>query len=139
MNSLFLIVDDKNIFRENVNSMYQHEDAAYNYLVNKNLFDNISGEYLYAVELAILDNLVINTSFSSIIIYFPNMLNDLQKQYIRHIKDFIKDNIDKLWIYEINKIDEEIIIVEHNIMDVLVNFDDILNDKLGVGKILINK
>ena len=67
------------------------------------------------------------------------VLNDLQKQYIRHIKDFIKDNIDKLWIYEINKIDEEIIIVEHNIMDVLVNFDDILNDKLGVGKILINK
>jgi len=129
MSSLFINIKD-DITKERVNEIYMHEDAAYNYIINNNLQTQITGKNMYSIELSILDNLVINTSRNAIVIYLPDKLNDLQKEYLYYINDYLKDNYDKVWICDILKIDNEIKITNYNKFSEGNEIDNILNKKL---------
>lgn len=129
MSDLFINVNN-DIYRESINSIYLHEDAAYNYLVNNNLIDKVTGNYMNSIELCILDNLVINTSCNAIIIYLPDRLNSLQKQYLYYIKQYLKNNFNKVWVCDICNIDGKVEIINHSKFEDKSDLDYVLNRKL---------
>lgn len=135
MNSYLLVIKDRNeVFKEETSPSYLHENAAYNFLVNK--FGEYDFNRLTTIEIGTKGYIVISVSKSYIMIVLPEELNNDQKLYLLNAKKYLKDNVENLSIIDIEKIDDEFIHIDYFGENLKENFDKIIDNKTQKNKTL---
>lgn len=141
MSRYLLVIKDKNeVYRDETNGIYLHEDAAYYYLASKYNVSEEEPDNLASIELGIKGYIVVFISPAYIFMVLPSKLNEDQKLYLESKRDYLRKNLDNLSIVDLVYEDDILMQKEYIGQKLHDEFDLLIDRKIGdIPKVLVKK